>query len=284
MWVAGFLLLGGIPVSAQRPGPPASTNPFSGNQQAIEQGQQIYNSACTACHGKDGAAGDRGPGLGVPGRRYLRNSDREIMETLMKGIPDTDMPPSALSENDALKVAAYLRALRGTAIDTPAKGSVSHGEEVFRGKGGCITCHMVRGKGGLIGPDLSNIAGLRKLISIRDALTKAQHRVATDGGRHDSALAPLTSYQPVRIVTKEGQTIRGVLRNEDSFSVQVLGSDNALHVFSREQLREVYYEPTSLMPTDYDKRLTLDEFQDLLAFLSRQGSAPEPAPPPRAVQ
>lgn len=43
----------------------------------------------------------------------------------------------------------------------------------------------------------------------------------------------------------------------------------------RDQLREVIYEPKSLMSTDYDKRLAPDEFQDLLAFLSRLGT---PAP------
>ncbi|HET7158623.1 MAG TPA: hypothetical protein VFI62_06485, partial [Burkholderiales bacterium] len=33
----------------------------------------------------------------------------------------------------------------------------------------------------------------------------------------------------------------------------------------------------SLMPTDYDKRLTPDEFKDLMAFLTRQGMKPPPA-------
>jgi len=59
--------------------------------------------------------------------------------------------------------------------------------------------------------------------------------------------------------------------NEDSFSLQMLGSDNELHMFARDELRQVVYEPKSLMPTDYDKRLTPEEFQDLLAFLSRLG-------------
>ena len=95
----------------------------------------------------------------------------------------------------------------------------------------------------LVGPDLSNLAGRRKIYSIRDALTKTEHLVATDGGRHDLSLTPLNTY---------------------------MGSDNELHMFARDELREVVYEPKSLMPTDYDKRLTSEEFQDLLAFLSHQ--------------
>jgi hypothetical protein len=49
----------------------------------------------------------------------------------------------------------------------------------------------------------------------------------------------------------------------------VFGSDNQLHLFDRDKLKEVYYVPKSLMPTDFDKRLTPTEFQDLMAFLTR---------------
>ena len=71
------------------------------------------------------------------------------------------------------------------------------------------------------------------------------------------------------------------LKNEDSFSLQLLGSDNTLHMFARDELRDIVYEPKSLMPTDYDKRLTADEFANLLAFLSRQADAAPAAPPSR---
>lgn len=263
---------------------PFAENPFGGDERVLAEAGEIYNRTCTACHGKDGAAGDRAPALAAPARRYLRSSDRELFDAIKKGIPRTQMPPSVLSDDDAWKVVAYIRALRGTAIDAPTKGDVAHGEQIFMGKGGCSGCHLMHGKGGLTGPELSNIASQRKLISIQDALTKPQHIVPTDGGRHDSSLSPLASYRPVRVTTRGGQTISGILRNEDSFSLQVLGYDNALHMFTRDQVREVIVEPKSLMPTDYDKRLTPDDMQDLLAFLSRQGTvaAPVKAPQTRA--
>jgi cytochrome c oxidase cbb3-type subunit III len=277
-----ILVLGSLSLQAQR-GPLPNTNPFHGNQQALDQGREIYNKTCTACHGKDGEVGDRGPGLGIPGRHYLRNRDEEIFDAILKGVPGTDMPPSGLSETDAWKVAAYIRALRGTAIDAPAKGDVARGEQIFRGKGGCMQCHMLGGKGGLIGPDLTYIASQRKLSSIIDALTKVEHPIEIDGGRHDSQLMPLANYQAVRVTTQDGRTIRGILKNQDSISVQMLGFDNVLYAFMRSELRAINFEPKSLMPTDYDKRLTRDEFQDLLAFLSRQGSVAE-APVGRGQQ
>jgi cytochrome c oxidase cbb3-type subunit III len=269
-----FVLLVAAAVHAQdRPTRAANPNPFSGNPQAVAEGQELYNRTCTGCHGYDGTPGEQGPALGASGRRYLRISDQEIFDAIRRGIPGTLMPGTGLAEADAWKVAAYIRSLRGTAIDAPAQGDVAHGEQVFWGKGACGDCHMVRGRGGLLGPDLSNLAGRRKLYSIRDALTKTEHRVATDGGRHELSLAPLNTYQAVRVVTRDGKSWSGVLMNEDNFSLQMLGSDNELHMFARDELRQVVYEPKSLMPTEYDKRLTPEEFQDLLAFLSRLGTA-----------
>ena len=73
------------------------------------------------------------------------------------------MPASPLPEADVSKIVAYIRSLRATAIDTPVQGDVAHGSQIFNGKGGCKECHMVNGRGGLIGPDLSNIAGERSV-------------------------------------------------------------------------------------------------------------------------
>jgi putative heme-binding domain-containing protein len=284
MTVAMLASLTLSPIQAQRggAGPNAgAANPFAGNEQAITEGHEIYNKVCTTCHGADGTAGDRAPALAMPGRRYIRQSDHDLFDAILKGIPGTPMPSTGLSENDSWKVAAYIRGLRGTAIDAPVKGDAAHGEQIFWGKGECGSCHTARGKGGLLGPDLSNVAGQRKLSSIRNALTKPDHRVLGDGGQIESVLYPRASYKAVRVVTKDGKTIRGVIRNEDSFSVQLMGTDNNLHMFARDEVKQIADEPKSFMPTDYDKRLTPAEFQDLLAYLSRLGvpAAPAAAPP-----
>ena len=36
-------------------------------------------------------------------------------------------------------------------FDAPVAGNVAHGEEIFWGKADCGACHMMRGRGGLIG-------------------------------------------------------------------------------------------------------------------------------------
>jgi cytochrome c oxidase cbb3-type subunit III len=274
-----------VGVLAQRGGGPgtgaAVANPAIGNAQAVAEGEKLYNQTCTACHGRDGSGGELGPPIATPNRRYLRRTDQEVFDAIKNGITGTQMPPfgSKMTDNEIWAITAYIHGLRGTAIDAPAQGNVAGGEAIFWGKGQCGSCHMVKAKGSILGPDLTNLAGQRKVVSIVDALTKAQHRIAADGGTHDTTLLPLQTYQPVRVTTADGRVINGILKNEDSFSLQVLGRDEKLHLLKRAAVKEVYYEPKSLMPTDYDKRLTATEFQDLMAYLTRL-YVPAPPPPP----
>jgi hypothetical protein len=91
----------------------------------------------------------------------------------------------------------------------------------------------------------------------------------------------MASYLPVHVTTADGKIISGILLNQDGYSLQMLGNDQRLHSFDRAKLRRVDIEQKSLMPTDYDKRLSTDEFKDLLAFLTRQGTKPPPPTPGR---
>ncbi|HEU0095959.1 MAG TPA: c-type cytochrome [Rhizomicrobium sp.] len=245
--------------------------------QTADQGKAVYDRHCTACHGADGGAGERAPAIVIGSATTLRGerSEAQILDIVRNGIPGTGMPAwkTRLPEDDILAIGAYVHALRGTAIDNPLPGDPAHGREVFWGKGDCGSCHMLGGRGGVIGPDLGNIAVQRKAAAISDALTKVQHRVYGDGGVHLPAI-PLMDYNQVTVVMKDGRSIEGVMRNQDAWSVQFIGMDGKYYSFDRDRLRSVTIRPGSVMPTDYDKRLSPDEFRDLLAFLTRQGTRP----------
>jgi mono/diheme cytochrome c family protein len=215
-----------------------------------------------------------GPALASGWHSDSRTTDAQVFNTIKTGISGTAMAGwnGRLTDDQIWKIAAYIRVLRGTAIDNPLPGDVAHGEQIFWGKGACGSCHMVDGKGGMSGPDLSNIASLRKVNSIQDALTKEDHRIFGPGGAHLTTLPPMDTYPPVRIVTVDGKNHDGVLMNEDGFSLQLLGSDQRLHTFDRAKVRSVTQTAKSLMPTDYDKRLSPVEFKDLMAYLTRLGT------------
>jgi cytochrome c oxidase cbb3-type subunit III len=268
-----------LPAMAQRAAPPP-VNPYHAKAPAIQQGEAIYVQSCTPCHGLNGTDGVVGPALGAAGHEYSRRIDTQIFDAIKNGMPGTGMSAfgARLSDDDIWKVTAYIDALRGTAIDTPLAGDVAHGEAVFFDKGGCASCHRMHGEGGLIGPDLSSIADLRKASSISDALTKVNHHVYGPGGNRQHVLVPIATYQPVTITSANGAVTEGVIVNQDSFSIQVMGKDNQLHLFDRATLKNIVYQTKSLMPTDYDKRLTPDEFKDLMAFLTHQGTSPTAAP------
>jgi putative heme-binding domain-containing protein len=218
-------------------------------------GRELYNRSCTMCHGLDGAAGDRAPALGAQ-RRYLRRSGTDLFDAIKNGIKGTLMPATPLPDADVWKVVAYIRSLRAVAADLQILGNVRNGETVFHGKGSCSQCHSIRGRGGILGPDLSNIGAERRLDDLKAALTQAKP-------------VPPRGYQPVTLTTKEGQQVEGLVKNENNFSLQILGKDERLHLLLRDELASLEYGRVSIMPADFDKRLTSDELQDLLAFLSR---------------
>jgi cytochrome c oxidase cbb3-type subunit 3 len=223
---------------------------------STSEGRDLYNRSCTTCHGLNGAAGDRAPALAAE-REYLRTSAEDIFEAIRHGIPGSLMPASALPDTDIRKIVAYIRSLRAPASEQPVSGDVSHGEAIFRTKGRCLDCHMLGGRGGLLGPDLSDIGAKRSLNALRAALTQARPNT-------------VLGHQAARLVTAEGKAMTGIVKNENNFYVQFLDSAGELHLFTREELREITYQERSLMPGDYDQRLTPAEMQDLLAFLSRR--------------
>ena len=76
-------------------------------------------------------------------------------------------------------------------------------------------------------------------------------------------------YQPVTIVTRDGQRIRGVKKNEDAFSVQIMDTHERLQGYVKSDLKEMIDEETSLMPDFASDRLPDAALDDLVAYLQR---------------
>jgi len=232
-----------------------TVNPLGNSPEVVESGRQLYNETCTVCHGVDGDAGDRAPAMGAA-RRYAHNTEEEIQQVVLRGIPGTQMPSMGLSEEQSWRITAFIRSLRAVAADFPPEGDVARGEEIFWGKGECGRCHRINGRGGLLGQDLSAVGESMRLSALRSALTEAKPH-------------PPLGFRPATVTTKDGRTISGVLKNEHNFSIQLLGDDDRLHLLTSDEIASLERGEKSIMPTDYDQRLSADEFRDLVAFLSR---------------
>lgn len=253
--VAAFVLASGTLITAI--GQASPKNPVGHGPEVVAQGRAAFNRTCTACHGVNGGEGERAPAL-VGNRRFFRLSESDLYNTIENGIPGTAMPAmgKALDSDDIWRIVVFIRAMRGSASDTDVAGNVQHGKEIFAGKGGCIQCHTIDGKGGTIGPDLSNIGAEVTLKRLRDSLTTA---------------TPVTpGYKPVTVTLTDGETIKGIAKNEDAFSLQLLDYRDHLHLIDKADIQREDESTRSLMPSNYDKVLTPEEFQDLLAMLAKQ--------------
>ena len=56
-------------------------------------------------------------------------------------------------------------------------------------------------------------------------------------------------------------------KNEDTFSVQLLDTDQNLQFFLKKDLKEVIHERKSLMPAYSEQMLSPDALRDLVAYL-----------------
>jgi putative heme-binding domain-containing protein len=86
-----------------------------------------------------------------------------------------------------------------------------------------------------------------------------------------SLVAPDAEVQPehrfVRVVTKDGTTVTGHLLNQDTFSVQLMNSQEELKAYSRASLREVTILDKGLMPS-YKDKLTPRQIADIVSYLA----------------
>ena len=232
---------------------------YIGDEAAIEAGHELYLSVCSGCHGA-GAEGGRGPNL-LTGRNIRRASNQELFDMIKNGIPGSDMPPSPLPDEQVWQISAYVRNLSAPAYLQSAKGDYEAGKTVYYGKGGCTKCHMIRGEGGYLGPDLTNIGLTANMTALREALLEPNKRF-TEG------------FRPVLVTLKSGKAIRGVAKNNSNYSIQVLDNSGKLHLLDKTDVKEANFREETWMPGDYGERLSEKEQDDLLAFLAKQAIRP----------
>jgi len=240
--------------------PRPQKNPYEGKAEAITNGGAMFRTRCAGCHGPD-ARGYLGPDL--TGFWGAGGTDDRMFDIVRKGVPGTEMiaaDPTRVLDRDIWQVMAYIRTLNAVPAAVPT-GDAANGAQVFRTN--CASCHMVNARGGQLGPDLSRIGSARPRTGLQAKL-------------RGTAAFIRAGYEPVTIVTKSGERIRGVRKNEDEFSIQIMDTRERLQGYLKDNLAEVRVEKQSLMPVYGADRLNDRDLNDLLRYLTtlRGGDTP----------
>jgi alcohol dehydrogenase (cytochrome c) len=255
-------------------------NPLTGNPAAIREGTSLFRTNCAPCHGLDAKGGGRGPSL-VSGRWVHGSSDAEIFRTITEGVPGTEMPANTFEDSETWAIIAYLRSLNATA-QPAVTGNPSAGAGIFWDRGRCATCHMVNGRGGRLGPDLSRVGASRSTAYLADSVRNPNKDLSaglSDPNNHYGV--PLV-YDMVTVVTKDGQRFTGVAKNEDAFSIQFMDSNEEIHSWLVSSLKSITHQHQSLMPA-YSRQMISDkELNDLVAYLVGLGGEATGEVPNRA--
>jgi len=236
-----------------------------------ETGKQLFTARCAGCHGEDGKGGGHGPAI-VNRERPRASSLDAIRAVILHGIMGAGMPAFSIPDEEARAIAGYVMSLKAVPAhaNPPAPGDPVAGERFYNEKGNCARCHMIRGVGGVLGPDLSHIGRDRSAAQIERALRDPAAPSDTSGEKTDDERRRIPQPRAVRVRLRDGRVIRGVARNESAFDVQVLGTDEQLHLLLRRDIAELISEK-SLMPKT---QASPEEMRDLVAYLSRLNSDP----------
>jgi putative heme-binding domain-containing protein len=242
-----------------------ASNPLAADPAATKEGASLFRSNCSPCHGLSAHGGGRGPDL-TSGRWTHGSSDSDIFRTISQGVPGTQMPANGFEDSETWAIVAYLRSLTPS-VRSKVPGDPAKGGKLFSGAGGCATCHMVNGRGGLLGPDLSRVGASRSISYLLESIREPDKELSDgmlDPNNHYGL--PLV-YDTVTVVLKNGDKIIGIAKNEDTFSIQLLDTHQQLRLFFKRDLKEVLHEHKSLMPAYSQQMINAAELQDLLAYL-----------------
>lgn len=237
-------------------------NPYRNDPQAAEAGKSHFRINCALCHGLGARGGARGPDLTRAQKKH-GNSDAEMFRTIHEGVAGTDMPPAVgsigveMKEQEIWQVITYLRSVQ---VKTPPpSGDAAHGKTLFYGAAHCAQCHMVEGKGGRMGPDLTSVASMRSLASIVESVREPSKQIAA-------------GYETVSVVTTDGKDRQGFVMNEDRFSLQMMDTAENILLFDKDKLTAIKKSGVSLMPP-YNKNLLSDkDLDDIVGYLLTAGA------------
>ncbi len=216
-----------------------------------DAGEKIFRGHCASCHGLKGVGGS-GPSLSS-GVFFHGSSDADFYRNISEGIPGTAMPDQFFNGTQVWQIVAYVRSLSSAGARAKLPGDPAKGAELFRQKG-CNGCHLVKGEGGVKGPDLTLIGSQRAASHLRQSILDPNADVSPD-------------YWVAKLITKDGKNHSGFLLNQDTYQIQILDFEEGLRTIQRADFKDFGVDKGSAMPS-YKDKLSTAELDDIVAFLA----------------
>lgn len=185
------------------------------------------------------------------GSRVVRASGRDV-PTLIAALNSAGgLKPLALTLTAAER--------KSLLADAASNGSVERGKQLYhRAALACATCHLIDGKGGKLGPDLSTVGSYMTPESLLE-----------------SVLNPSTDikqgYETVVVTRKDQTLVSGLLQRKTDSGVLVRDPTGKVVNIPGKDIAKVDTSPVSLMPPGLTASLTRDEMVDLMTFLTKLG-------------
>jgi putative membrane-bound dehydrogenase-like protein len=135
------------------------------------------------------------------------------------------------------------------------EGNPESGQQLFfSNRLACAGCHRISGKGGMVGPDLSQIAKVRSTRQLAEAVLLPSASLAN-------------GFESYVVATQSGQTLTGLIRRETASAVHLVSTDGSEIRVPRSEIEDIRPSDVSIMPQGLDKQISHDQLRDLLAFL-----------------
>ncbi len=171
----------------------------------------------------------------------LVNNKNAKIASLAKTVLASVIPPS---REEVLKTFQPALSARGNAVA---------GEQVFLSR--CLACHVADGQGIEVGPNLVTVKtkGREGLLT---AVLEPHKEVASQ-------------YISYTIQTKDGQTLTGLISQDDASSMTIKMMGGALITVQRSNIQGSSSTGQSLMPEGIEQGMTVEDMADLLTFIEQ---------------
>ena len=243
------------------------------NKTQIDSGKVLVmnKKSCLGCHQLDDEGGRVGPNLSRSAFNYSPEWIYAWISNPQAFRSGTKMPNLGLEPKEASNIAAFLASFQPDKEDEEiefdadkdwqqylsTQGDPVRGKIIFNdpeGAANCSKCHIIKGAGGSVGPELSFIGTSRTREFILESIIDPSKVIAS-------------GYEAIIILTKERKLITGIKKNEDESGFYLIDKNGKELYVPIEVVKKFKTQEISTMPGNFKDLLATQDMADILAYL-----------------